>query len=259
MDIKYFLLVVSLSFAPVAFAWDGSIGGVDGSISEADRALLLMPNVENGKKLYAEKRCISCHGVDGMGSSSAKGVFPRIAGQHTSVILKQLSDFRSGNRASVIMKPYALPENVGGQQAMADVAGYINTLTGSDSFKKGDESDAKAGQAVYEKGCISCHGASGEGNDFQRFPRLQGQHYDYLVAQVESMKQGLRKRSNPDMLKVIEPMNDDEIKQVAAYLSHLTLSDEALDKAQNAQLVTEEKSTDQDEAYLKALKSEAGN
>ncbi|CAA6820010.1 MAG: Unknown protein [uncultured Thiotrichaceae bacterium] len=73
------------------------------------------------------------------------------------------------------------------------------------------------------------------------------------------MKKGLRKRSNPDMLKVIEPMMDDEIKQVAAYLSHLTLSDEALDKAQNAQSVTEEKSSDQDDAYLKALRSEASN
>lgn len=38
MDIKYFLLVSSLTFSAVTFAWDGSIGGVDGSISEADRA-----------------------------------------------------------------------------------------------------------------------------------------------------------------------------------------------------------------------------
>ena len=49
-------------------------------------------------------RCFLCHGLQG---ESASPVFPRLAGQHSEYIAKQLSDFKSGKRKSDTMKPQA--------------------------------------------------------------------------------------------------------------------------------------------------------
>lgn len=259
MSTNFIFALILFFFSMTATAWDGTLGGVDGRISEADQALLLIPDIDNGKKIYTTKRCTQCHAENGMGAPSKETIFPRIAGQYTSVILKQLSDFRSGNRTSASMNFFALPENIGGKQAMADVAGYVFSLAGDDKHRKGDEADAKAGQAFYEEKCLSCHGASGEGDDFKRVPRLQGQHYDYLVMQINAIKEGVRKRANPDMIKVIEPMTKDTVKQVSAYLSHLKLSAEAVKKITTAQQAqaTQKDSVDQGNEYMKALDGEA--
>jgi cytochrome c553 len=47
-------------------------------------------------------RCFLCHGMEG---ESASAVFPRLAGQHSEYIARQLADFKSGKRKSDTMKP----------------------------------------------------------------------------------------------------------------------------------------------------------
>ena len=56
------------------------------------------------------------------------GTFPELAGQHRTVLIKQLTDIREGNRDNPTMYPFALPSEIGGEQSVADVTAYIAKL-----------------------------------------------------------------------------------------------------------------------------------
>ena len=78
--------------------------------------------------------------------------------------------------------------------------------------------DASRGQALYKK-CISCHGASGEGKKSMKAPKLAGQFDWYLVDQLNSFKS--LKRKNTKMYPFIKNLNEQDFKDLAAYLSSL--------------------------------------
>ncbi len=62
------------------------------------------------------------------GWGSKDGTFPQLAGQHHSVIIKQLADIRALNRDNPTMYPFALPSQIGGPQALADVVAYMGSI-----------------------------------------------------------------------------------------------------------------------------------
>lgn len=79
------------------------------------------------------------------------------------------------------------------------------------------------GQEVFEHrvpdqgvpDCVSCHGAQAQGAG--TFPRLAGQHKEYLLRQIEVFKNGTRGNA-PVTSAVAHTLNDDQAKAVAAYL-----------------------------------------
>ncbi len=71
---------------------------------EYEQALNLTPNLENGKKAYF--MCTVCHRPEGWGSKD--GVYPQVAGQLSTVTIKQLADIRARNRDNPTMRPFAL-------------------------------------------------------------------------------------------------------------------------------------------------------
>lgn len=75
--------------------------------------------------------------------------------------------------------------------------------------------DAEKGKALYAT-CIQCHGEKGEGNPDKKAPKLSGQHDWYVLKQVQDFKSGVRK--NPDMAPYIKDINDQDIKDLAAYI-----------------------------------------
>ena len=94
------------------------------SAREVEQALGLEPDIANGLEIY--RTCALCHEPEGWGLPA--GTTPQIAGQHRTVLIKQLADIRSGNRDGVLMAPYSAVEVIGGPQAVSDVAAYIDTL-----------------------------------------------------------------------------------------------------------------------------------
>ncbi len=70
--------------------------------TELTDAMKLTPNIEEGKKIY--ELCATCHEESGWGKEN--GSFPVIAGQHRSVIIKQLADIRARNRENPTMYPF---------------------------------------------------------------------------------------------------------------------------------------------------------
>ena len=185
---------------------------------EYEKAMSLQPDLENGLRIYRE--CAACHQPEGWGLPS--GTVPQIAGQHRNVVIRQLADFRSGNRDSVVMIPYATAEAIGGPQAIADVAAYIDSLEISIENGKGPGNDLEAGKVMYDANCAECHGTSGEGSNDALVPRIQAQHYRYLVRQFEWIRDGKRRNANAEMVEQIQGFGEEDISAIMDYVSRLT-------------------------------------
>jgi cytochrome c553 len=184
---------------------------------EMRQALALKPDLEHGLEIY--RSCAACHMPEGWGLAS--GVVPQLAGQHRNVVIKQLADIRSGNRDNALMIPYASVKAIGGPQSVADVAGYIDTLEISVENGKGDGKDLELGKRLYAENCVRCHGENGEGDNDKYRPRIQAQHYNYLVTQFEQIRAGKRRNADPEMVRQIAGFNDREMRAVLDYVSRL--------------------------------------
>jgi len=189
---------------------------------EYEEALTLTPDVANGLTIYRE--CAACHEPEGWGHTT--GSVPQIAGQHRKVVIKQLADFRAGNRDSVLMAPYASVESIGGTQALADVAEYISTLEMSVENGKGPGTDLELGESLYRKHCMDCHGENGEGSNDDLTPRIQAQHYKYMLRQFQWIRDGKRRNVSEKMTGLSLALDDREITAVLDYSSRLQPAEE---------------------------------
>ena len=177
---------------------------------EREEALTLKPNKENGKDVY--EVCSACHQPEGWGLPD--GTFPQLAGQ-------QLADIRDGHRDNPTMYPFALPSEIGGTQAIADVSEYIAVLKMNPENGVGKGDDLELGAKLYADNCVRCHGKEGEGNAEKYYPRIQAQHYEYLVRQYRWIKEGKRRNSNPEMVDQIKNFSDRDTLAVLDYVSRL--------------------------------------
>jgi cytochrome c553 len=195
---------------------------------ERVEAMHLKPDHENGIEVF--EVCSGCHLTEGWGKPD--GTFPQLAGQHQSVLIKQLADIRSKNRDNPTMYPFALPESIGGTQAMADVTAYIaklpmNPENGKGKWEKGTP-EYDQGKKLFEDNCTKCHGDVGRGNAEKFYPRIQGQHYEYMLRQFEWIRDGKRRNANPDMVKQIKGFSDKDMKMVINYVSRIPVPKEEL-------------------------------
>jgi cytochrome c553 len=207
------LLALGLAVLP-AVVLAAASASVRGDLQRATQAT---PVLERGSELFTQ--CVSCHG--GRGGGQENGNTPRIAGQHYSVLLKQLVDFRHGRRWDFRMEEYAKQHHLEGPQDIADVAFYVNQLDAGQMRGTGDGVHATDGARIFGTHCASCHGASGRGDAQKVVPRLAGQHYAYLVRQMYDAVDGRR----PTLQKVhpprIEPLDYEQVRAVADYLSRI--------------------------------------
>lgn len=188
---------------------------------EREKALELEPNLKHGRDVY--EVCSGCHTPEGWGSKN--GTYPQLAGQHREVLIKQLADVREGNRDNPTMYPFALRRSIGDAQALADVVAYIEKLPmnpdhGVGPWAKGEEQYA-LGERLYKDNCVRCHGETGEGAGEKFYPRIQGQHYAYMLRQFEWIRDGKRRNANPDMVEQIAGFTDEDMKAVINYVSRI--------------------------------------
>jgi cytochrome c553 len=208
------VLLAAMVVSP-AFAWNEGGG-------EQDAALHLTPNHENGIEVF--EVCSACHLLEGFGTED--GTFPQLAGQHMGVIIKQLSDIRAGNRDNPTMYPFALESEIGGPQALADVAAYISKMPMNPDNGKGPWEEGtpqfEKGKKLFADNCVRCHGDRGQGMPEKFFPLIQGQHYKYILRQFEWIRDGKRRNANPDMVKQIKDFTDEDMLNVMNYVSRLS-------------------------------------
>ena len=191
------------------------------SESEIEKALSLKPDIVNGEEVY--ELCATCHLENGWGKPD--GSFPVIAGQHRKVLIKQLADIRARNRENPTMYPFTDPGTIGGVQAIADVTEYISTLPANPAPGTGEGANLALAEGLYRDNCLMCHGKNGMGNGDAFFPRLQGQHHAYLVRQMLWIRDGFRKNGNALMVEKLKPMSDEQVSQLADYISRIPAPD----------------------------------
>lgn len=137
----------------------------------------------------AQQVCSNCHGP---GGASVSPNFPRLAGQSSAYIAAQLKEFRSHGRKDPAGFRYmwGLSRSLTDEQ-IAGLAAYYAAQAPTPGVPALAND---AGRAIFTEGlparnvpaCASCHGAGGAGN--AAFPRLAGQHRDYLVKQLEGLQ-----------------------------------------------------------------------
>jgi len=169
-----------------------------------------------GKELY--RVCQGCHKDNGAGKSDAD--YPQLAGQHVTVLIKQMVDVRSGRRDNPKMHPFIANEVLSPEE-MADVAAYLNSLPIPTSNAKGDGKHLDRGKYLFEKDCAGCHGEAGEGDAVKFYPLVASQHFDYLFYEMEQIRDGGRRNANPKMVRVIRKYSDSDLRDVSDYMSRL--------------------------------------
>jgi cytochrome c553 len=184
---------------------------------EKVEALELKGDAVAGEEAY--EVCSACHLPSGAGRPD--GTFPQLAGQHATVLIKQIADIRAGRRDNPIMYPFA--KTLVDPQELANVAAYIQTLPIPRDNGRGPGGPERLalGQKLYKRDCTVCHGQEGEGSEAKFYPVLAGQHYEYMLRQVRDIQALRRRNANPDMVKVVKTYSDDELQAVVDYMSRL--------------------------------------
>ncbi|MDP2827938.1 MAG: c-type cytochrome [Sulfuricellaceae bacterium] len=190
----------------------------DAQSSEETQLLKMKGDPARGQIAY--QGCQGCHKPDASGRPD--GTYPQLAGQHTSVLIKQMSDIREGRRDNQKMYPFA-GKHVVDTQEVADIAAYINSLPLPGNNDKGPGNDLVRGKMLYEQDCVVCHGERGEGHAGKFYPATAGQHYRYLVHQVVAIRDGNRRNANPKMVKAVKDYSASDIDAVADYISRIEL------------------------------------
>ncbi len=183
---------------------------------EAERASTLTPNIKNGQMVF--KTCALCHSPEGWGTKD--GATPEIAGQHRTVIIKQLIYIQLGNRDNPTMVPFTMPM-VMNYQAFVDIAAYVEQLKMAPTNLMGSGKNLKLCKEIYIKECAKCHGKNGEGDAKEFYPKIHGQNYNYLLRQMLWIKNGKRRNANRKMVKQVNKFSDEDLMAVVDYSSRL--------------------------------------
>jgi cytochrome c553 len=180
----------------------------------------LAGDAEKAKTIVTEV-CAACHGMDG---NSTIPIFPKLAGRHPEYLVRELTQFVSSYRKNDIMTPIAAALNPDDFKALGEYFGAQKPTSGEVLDKKA----AAIGMKLYQDGdeekgvpsCAGCHSTDGAGS--KRFPRLAGQHREYLIEQMYNFRTDKRNYGAARLMRdVSKRMSDDEIRAVAEYLTGL--------------------------------------
>lgn len=165
--------------------------------------------------------CNACHGE---GGDSKTPVNPKLAGQPAIYLADQMRAFRAQKRADSTAQAY-----MWGISALLDeptiegLAEYYEMQTPT-AGKPGKPALMERGRRIFDEGipssnvraCAKCHGEEGEGESV--FPRIAGQHAEYIIKQLQEFRTKLRPHGVIMAKRVVKPMTQEEMEAVAAYL-----------------------------------------
>jgi cytochrome c553 len=194
------------------------------SVTCAAFAQEIKGNAAEGVKKAA--MCIGCHGIAGYQASFPEVYkVPMISGQGAKYISNSLLAYQKGERKHPTMGAIAAPLS---EQDMADLAAYYSQhgkVEGATLPEKANHEPSAAVASLLQKGaCISCHGANFAKPIDPSYPKIAGQHADYLTVALKSYKtEGLAKvgRANGVMGGVAKQFSNAEMNALAKYISSL--------------------------------------
>ena len=165
-------------------------------------------------------RCSLCHGATG---SSSSPLYPKLAGQHPEYLLKQLLNFKRGERESSDMrKGRARTRGI----RHAGLATFFSRQTPTPGNAAYPEMRA-VGEKLYRegvpgKGAKSLHRMPRErGAGSATLPRIGGQHALYVETQLALFEERRRTNDNAQMQEIAAKLAPEEMRALAEYLSGL--------------------------------------
>lgn len=170
----------------------------------------------------ASQVCTACHGADG---NSPLAMNPTLAGQDAGYLLKQLKEFKSGARSNPVMM--GMVANLTDAD-MLNLAAYYAGQRARPMAARDKDLTAR-GAKLYRGGsvdkgiaaCAGCHSPTGAGIPVQ-YPRLAGQHPDYVIAQLKAFRAEERTNDPNRMMRAISArLSDKDMAALAEYISGL--------------------------------------
>ena len=168
--------------------------------------------------------CIGCHGIRGYQASFPEiHKVPMISGQSEKYIVAALNAYKKGERKHPSMRGIAASLS---EQDMAEIAAYYAQL-GKDGTTLPEQAAAAPADvaALLTKGaCESCHGKNFSKPIDGSYPKLAGQHADFLYVALKSYKtEGNPQvgRANAIMVGQVKQFSNAELKAMANYLASL--------------------------------------
>ncbi|NMM08945.1 MAG: c-type cytochrome [Polaromonas sp.] len=168
--------------------------------------------------------CIGCHGIKGYQSSFPEVYkVPMISGQGAKYIVTALNEYKKGDRKYPTMRSIAASLT---DQDMADLAAYYSAsgvVAGAElPAHPTQEASAEVQSLLGKANCASCHGANFSKPIDPAYPKLAGQHADYLFVALKAYKtenNPLVGRGNVIMASMAKQYTNAELKVLATYLS----------------------------------------
>lgn len=170
--------------------------------------------------------CIGCHGIVGYQASFPEIYkVPKISGQGAKYISNSLLAYQKGERKHPTMGAVAAPLS---EQDMADLGAYY-AQHGVDAAstlpeKASVEPSTRAAELLTKGACVSCHGANFAKPIDPSYPKIAGQHADYLKVALKAYKtEGNVKvgRANGVMGGIAKQFTNEEMGILAGYVSSL--------------------------------------
>ena len=175
-----------------------------------------------GAKINAQ--CIGCHGIPGYQSSFPEvHKVPMISGQNAAYIVASLNAYKKGERKHGTMRAVAASLS---EQEIADLAAYYSTHGASTPAPEtaAVQPSPEVAALLAKGACVSCHGANFSKPIDGSYPKIAGQHADYLYVALKSYKiEGNPRvgRGNAIMVGQVKQFSNAELKAMAKYIGSL--------------------------------------
>lgn len=173
----------------------------------------------------AQQVCSNCHGLTG---NAVSPNFPNLAGQTEPYFVTQLSGFKSHGRQDPAGFEYmwGLSRSLTEDQ-IKGLAAYYTAQKAERQPQEGTAAQVQAGKNIFESGvsdknvpaCQTCHGPQAKGNAM--FPRLAGQHADYLAKQLGVFQRTDDRPEGSIMKTIAHELTQADIENVSAFLQTL--------------------------------------
>ena len=170
--------------------------------------------------------CIGCHGIAGYQASFPEIYkVPKISGQGAQYIVSALNAYKKGDRKHPTMRGVA--ESLSDQD-MADLAAYYSAhgvVEGATLPAKPSQQPSAQVDALLKKGgCVACHGENFAKPIAPSYPKIAGQHADYLFVALKAYKTEKNPqvgRNNGVMAGMAKQFSNNELKEMSKYISSL--------------------------------------
>lgn len=169
--------------------------------------------------------CIGCHGIQGYQASFPEvHKVPMISGQGAKYIVAALTAYKKGERKHPSMRGIA--DNLS-EQDMADIGAYYEghgRVEGAPAPGKAAAGSTKVTALLQKGACLSCHGENFSKPIDPGYPKIAGQHADYLFVALKSYKtegKATWGRANGIMGGIAKQFSNAELKELANYVSAL--------------------------------------